>query len=157
MSTTAAFNPLTAYARWISQAPDAWPAEARRIARRALVDVIACMLPGAREPVTGKIQALLCQWSTGPCAVIGHEARLSPPHAALVNGTSAHALDFDDNFDPAKAHATAVLVPALLAVCDLEDLSLDDLIDGYIDLKWEEVYRFEHTPHPVEFQMYYSV
>jgi glutamine synthetase len=33
----------------------------------------------------------------------------------------------------------------------------DDLIDGYIDLKWEEIYRFEHTPHPVEFQMYYSV
>ncbi len=32
----------------------------------------------------------------------------------------------------------------------------DDLIDGYIDLKWEEVYNFEHTPHPVEFQMYYS-
>jgi glutamine synthetase len=32
----------------------------------------------------------------------------------------------------------------------------DDLIDGYITLKWEEVYNFEHTPHPVEFQMYYS-
>ena len=33
----------------------------------------------------------------------------------------------------------------------------DDLIDAYLDLKWEEVYRFEHTPHPVEFAMYYSV
>jgi glutamine synthetase len=32
----------------------------------------------------------------------------------------------------------------------------DDLIDGYIQLKWEEVYNFEHTPHPVEWQMYYS-
>ena len=30
-------------------------------------------------------------------------------------------------------------------------------IDGYIDLKWEEIYRLEHTPHPVEFGMYYSV
>jgi glutamine synthetase len=29
-------------------------------------------------------------------------------------------------------------------------------IEGYMDLKWEEVYAFEHTPHPVEFQMYYS-
>jgi glutamine synthetase len=29
-------------------------------------------------------------------------------------------------------------------------------IQGYMDLKWEEVYRFEHTPHPVEFEMYYS-
>jgi len=37
------------------------------------------------------------------------------------------------------------------------DVFGDDLIDGYIDLKMEEVKRFEITPHPVEFQMYYSV
>ncbi len=37
------------------------------------------------------------------------------------------------------------------------DVFSDDLIDGYIGLKWEEVYAFEHTPHPIEFQMYYSV
>jgi glutamine synthetase len=36
------------------------------------------------------------------------------------------------------------------------DVFTDDLIDGYITLKWEEVYNIEHTPHPVEFQMYYS-
>ena len=28
----------------------------------------------------------------------------------------------------------------------------DDQIDAYLELKWEEVYRFEHTPHPVEFR-----
>ena len=33
----------------------------------------------------------------------------------------------------------------------------DDQIDGYIELKMEEVHTFEHTPHPVEFDMYYSV
>ena len=33
----------------------------------------------------------------------------------------------------------------------------DDMIDAYIDLKMEEVYRVEHTTHPVEFDMYYSV
>ena len=32
----------------------------------------------------------------------------------------------------------------------------DDLIDSYLDLKWEEQYAFEHTPHPIEFKMYYS-
>jgi glutamine synthetase len=32
----------------------------------------------------------------------------------------------------------------------------DDFIDAYIDLKMTEVIRFEHTPHPVEFEMYYS-
>ncbi len=33
---------------------------------------------------------------------------------------------------------------------------LQDQIEAYIDLKMEEVIRFEHTPHPVEFDMYYS-
>ncbi len=33
----------------------------------------------------------------------------------------------------------------------------DDQIDAYIDLKMEEVIRYETTPHPVEFAMYYSV
>lgn len=37
------------------------------------------------------------------------------------------------------------------------DVFTADMIEGYLDLKWEEVYRFEHTPHPVEFEMYYSV
>ena len=33
----------------------------------------------------------------------------------------------------------------------------DDLIDGYIDLKMEEVTRMRMTTHPVEFDMYYSL
>jgi glutamine synthetase len=33
----------------------------------------------------------------------------------------------------------------------------DDQIDAYVDLKMEENIRYEHTPHPVEFDMYYSV
>ena len=33
----------------------------------------------------------------------------------------------------------------------------DDLIDGYIALKMEEVTRFRMSTHPVEFDMYYSL
>jgi glutamine synthetase len=32
----------------------------------------------------------------------------------------------------------------------------DDQIDAYIALKFEEIYKVEHTPHPMEFEMYYS-
>jgi glutamine synthetase len=31
-----------------------------------------------------------------------------------------------------------------------------DQLEGYMALKWEEVYAFEHTPHPIEYKMYYS-
>ncbi len=37
------------------------------------------------------------------------------------------------------------------------DVFTDDLIDGYAELKWEEVLNFETTTHPIEFDMYYSV
>ena len=37
------------------------------------------------------------------------------------------------------------------------DVFSNDLLDSYIELKWEEIYDFEHTPHPVEFKRYYSV
>ena len=36
------------------------------------------------------------------------------------------------------------------------DVFTKDQIDAYIELKWEEVYTFEQTPSPVEFDMYYS-
>ncbi len=37
------------------------------------------------------------------------------------------------------------------------DVFTDSMIDGYIDLKREEVERLNMTTHPVEFEMYYSV
>ena len=36
------------------------------------------------------------------------------------------------------------------------DVFTKDQIEGYIELKMEEVHKYEHTPHPVEFGMYYS-
>jgi len=36
------------------------------------------------------------------------------------------------------------------------DVFTKDQLEGYMALKWEEVYAYEHTPHPIEFQMYYS-
>ena len=36
------------------------------------------------------------------------------------------------------------------------DVFTKDQIEGYVALKMEEVERYEHTPHPVEYAMYYS-
>jgi glutamine synthetase len=48
---------------------------------------------------------------------------------------------------------------ALKADCDFlkaGGVFTDDVIDGYIKLKMEEVTLFRMTTHPVEFDMYYS-
>ena len=37
------------------------------------------------------------------------------------------------------------------------DVFTDDIIDGYMELKWDEVHAYERATHPIEFAMYYSV
>ena len=37
------------------------------------------------------------------------------------------------------------------------DVFSNDMIDGYLEIKNEECERLNQTPHPVEFDMYYSV
>ena len=37
------------------------------------------------------------------------------------------------------------------------DVFSNDQIDGYIELKKEEADKVDYTPHPVEFDLYYSV
>jgi len=125
-------NPLHAFADWVTDVDKQWSEFAAERARNAFHDLIAVMVPGAREAVSRKVYSLAKSWGTGHCTAVGFDAGLSAPMAAMVNGTSAHALDFDDNFDPAKAHATAVLAPALLALAEDRDLHSAALIDAYI-------------------------
>lgn len=125
-------SPLAAYGQWVADAPRDWSQEALNIARRALIDTLACMVPGAFDSAPLKLWSVLEHWGSGPSRAVAKADCLAPPSAALFNGTAAHALDFDDNFDPAKAHASAVLYPALLALADAEDSTIADLLDGYI-------------------------
>jgi len=125
-------NPVLAYGRWLSESPADWPDAAWEAAHRAFIDIVAVTIPGAAEPVTRRVFATVQDWGAGPSAAIGQGARLAAPWAALVNGTAAHALDFDDNFDPAKAHATAVLAPAILALAEQEQASGRACLDAYV-------------------------
>jgi len=125
-------NPLLAYGGWLAGAPDSWPDEALKAAQNAFLDTIGVAIPGAAEPVTRKVLAAVRPWGEGPCTAIGFGAGLAAPWAALVNGTAAHALDFDDNFDPAKAHASAALVTAILALAEQEQASGRACLDAFI-------------------------
>ncbi|HEV2817817.1 MAG TPA: MmgE/PrpD family protein [Allosphingosinicella sp.] len=125
-------NPVLAYGSWLAETPADWPEAAWEAARRAFIDTIAVAVPGAAEPVTRRVFDTVKGWGEGSSTAILQGARLPAPWAALVNGTAAHALDFDDNFDPAKAHASAVLVPAILALAEEEAASGRACLDAYI-------------------------
>ena len=125
-------NAVDALAHWVVTRHADWSQAARTVARQAFIDVTGCLVAGAREPVTGRTFDAVHSWGAGPASVVGRAAGLAPPWAALVNGAAAHALDFDDTFDPSKGHATAVLAPALMAVGEAEGASEADVLDAYI-------------------------
>ena len=105
-------TPTARLAEWCASTPHAWPDAAREAVRRAFVDTIATILAGRHEPCTVAAREAVSQWGSGPCFTAGG-SRLAAPWAALVNGTAAHALDYDDVQEPALNHPSAGLVPAL--------------------------------------------
>lgn len=125
-------NPVLAFGEWLADASRRWPAQAREAAHRSFIDTLAVTVRGAGEEAPRRACRAVVGWGEGPCTAIGTGRPLAAPWAALVNGTAAHVLDFDDNFDPGKAHASAVLVPAILAIAEQEGLGGSDCLDAYI-------------------------
>ena len=64
----------------------------------------------------------------GKCSVLGDNVNYAPTAAALVNGTLAHSLDYDDTHASASLHSSAPIVPAALAAAELSGASGKDLI-----------------------------
>ncbi len=118
--------------QWVAEAPRAWSEEAERRAASAFVDTVACMLAGADDPAPRAAHAGVARWGTGGATVAGSPHRLPAPWAALVNGTAAHALDYDDILEISNAHVSAVLVPALLALGQERDADGASCVDAFI-------------------------
>lgn len=127
-----AVNPLEAYGRWISSVDCDWPEEALHSAYRELIDTVSVMIPGSVTPVARKVLSRMHRWGQGDCTVVGCTRGLALPWAAMHNATAGHALDFDDNFDPAKAHVSTVLWPVIISVAEQEGSSPLDCLDAYI-------------------------
>lgn len=69
---------------------------------------------------TGEIVGKIAETRGGAeqAGVIGVDRRYPAVSAALVNGTLAHALDFDDTHLPSVLHPSASVVPAALAAAE---------------------------------------
>jgi len=55
----------------------------------------------------------------GTCSVIGDGRGYTAPGAALLNGTLAHSLDFDDTHATGSIHPSAPIVPAAFAAAEM--------------------------------------
>lgn len=85
------------------------------LARLAVLDWWGVTAGGAGEPVARLLREAFPE-PAGPAAVLGTDRTASPVTAALLNGTAAHALDYDDVALALPGHLTAPLLPGLLAL-----------------------------------------
>ena len=95
---------------------DRLPESLRQKCEELLIDVVGLCVTARNEDYIKS--ALAGCDDEGPCTAIGHARGFSAASAAFVNGTAAHGEDFDDTFEGGPVHAGAVIVPAVLAVCE---------------------------------------
>jgi len=110
---------------------EAIPAEAAAVARMGFVDLVGVMIAGRDEPVVGLLRdALGVAGPRGEAALTFGPLRAPAPEAALINGTAAHALDYDDV--ALRGHPSTVLVPAILAEGEALGATGAEMVTAYV-------------------------
>lgn len=95
------------------------PASARHILKLSLLDWCSVALAGADEPVAQTVRSLVnSEAGTPDATVVGQCSKLPARAAALCNGTTSHALDYDDTHFLHIGHPSVAVFPAALAVAE---------------------------------------
>ncbi len=120
--------------------PNRVPDEAIRIARMGFIDCIGTMIVGRTEPCTQILKGVLAP-GKGPATLYFSGEQSPGPEAGWINGTAAHALDYDDV--ALRGHPSTVLVPAILAEAEVLGATGQDMLIAYIAgyETWAEMVR----------------
>jgi 2-methylcitrate dehydratase PrpD len=126
-------NQLVAYVT--GAATRTFPPEVLEAARRALVDVLGVIVGAHDDAPVRPVRRLVEQWRTPGNARVVFGPLTTPALAALVNGTAAHAMDYDDTHPGGGGHASAPCWSAALAVAQQRGASemqaLAAFVTGY--------------------------
>jgi len=105
------------------------PAEVGASVRQRVLDTLGICVAADAEGLGDGTWDLVELWGgREESSVVGHAGRFPAPQSALVNGTLAHSLDFDDTHLPSVLHPSASLVPAVLAQAEETGASGADAI-----------------------------
>jgi 2-methylcitrate dehydratase PrpD len=107
------------------------PREAVDWAKAAILDTVGVTLAGAHEDCARIVERTL-GGAHGDCLIFGTDRRTAPLDAALINGTAAHALDFDDVSNSLGGHPSAPILPALFALADTQDCTGAAFVAAYV-------------------------
>jgi len=107
------------------------PPQAIRWAKVGILDTVGVTLAGAKEPCAALLSQVLGT-QPGPSVVFGTGRTAAALDAALINGTAAHALDFDDCNNTLGGHPSVPILPALFALADETGSSGRDFVTAYV-------------------------
>lgn len=89
-------------------------------AKANVFDTLACAAAGSSAPGVAQARDLAAEWGgAAQASILAFGDKVPAHHAAWVNGTMAHARDYDDTHDAAVLHAGVSVVPAALAAAEL--------------------------------------
>jgi 2-methylcitrate dehydratase PrpD len=101
--------------------------------KRCFLDLLGVALGGAKQPLGQILVKMVKEFGGKPQATVwGHGLKTSVMNAALVNGATAHALDYDDTHSGSLMHPSAPVIPAVLAVAEWKGLSGKSALEAYV-------------------------
>ncbi|HRE19674.1 MAG TPA: MmgE/PrpD family protein, partial [Rhabdaerophilum sp.] len=124
--------PLTeAIVAFAAMPADAIPASARHVMRLSLADWCAVALAGKDEPVS-RITREMIEAEAGAqvASLVGSTRKVPARAAALVNGATSHALDYDDTHFDHIGHPSVAIIPAALAMAEMTGASGANFLDA---------------------------
>jgi len=101
------------------------------VAKHCLLDWTAVALAAIDEPVSTLVRREFAESSRGKVTVMGSDNGFAAADAALVNGTTSHALDYDD-VHPLIGHPSVPILPAVLAVAEEVGSSGADTLRAFV-------------------------
>jgi 2-methylcitrate dehydratase PrpD len=100
---------------------DALPEDVVASVRLRTLDIFGIALASSRGDWAPAVIELAGR-GDGECTVVGTALTAPLPLAILVNGTLAHGLDYDDTHAASITHASAVILPTVLALAEAREL-----------------------------------
>ena len=138
-------------ARFVAETKyDKIPAKALETAKTAVMDCLGVALAGSKEECA-KICAEIARQESAKeeATVIGQGFKSSALHAALANGTAAHAMDFDHSFT-LMGQPTAPIIPSLISLGDALGASGRRILEAYVagyEVAAKLCYSLRESPH----------
>lgn len=98
-----------------------------------MLDCLGCILSGS-QIINAKVIRKSAKYISegGDCTIFGTGEKVNPMLAALVNGTTGHSQDYDDDHREGTQHASVAVLPAVLALAEKNHLNGKDVLTAYV-------------------------